>query len=306
MGFEHVHILENGCDLNKFDYIIFDLGAEFSGSLNLFGGLDEKVYQRLKEISTFTGRLFSWRNQLPKVSEALKGRMENKSTCDAFKKESPDFLNKVQNVLDKTEVFDHAYKTDALLIGDSHTPSVWGGPNWMIERRDGRTLDGMIKNNTIAKYLKLMPWVKHLHVHCSSIDVRHHWCRMEDSEQSAASAVINIVSQIHDFDDQLETVTLNYTVGIENENRKLPKTGYFKGSAFYGSWAQRNMVRTIFNEVINEYTKDCPGWSKVEYPPFFFNGSGQMMEEYMEVPGSVHTSPEWYRYDLDKNELRWK
>lgn len=303
MGFENVTILDNKNSLYQFDVIIFDLGAEFSGALNMFGGLDEKVYTRLVEIKNFDGSFYSWRNDIPTIL-SLSGRRSNASTCEAYKRTEETFLEEVEAKLKTCQTFDHAYKTNKLLIGDSHTPSVWT-PEFMIERRDGRTLDGMVKHQTLSRFVRAMPWVKHLHIHCGSIDVRHHWCRTEDPEQSAASAIINLVGGIHDHDDQLETVTLNHTMGIEDESRDLPKTGYYKGTPFFGDWAKRNQVRQIFNEVVDDYTKDCPGWDKVTFPEYFFDESGKLRFEVMEKPQSVHLSPEHYRWNLDANCERW-
>jgi hypothetical protein len=135
--------------------------------------------------------------------------------------------------------------------------------------------------------------------------VRHHWCRTEDPEQSAAGALVDLVGSIHNVVPEFTDVTLTETMGIEDESRELPKTGYYKGTPFYGSWEQRNRVRLIFNEVINDYTKDCPGWMSLSFPKYFFDESGKLRFDVMEKPQSVHLSPEHYRWDLDANKLRW-
>jgi hypothetical protein len=305
LGFTNVTILDNKNSLQEFDHIIFDLGAEFSGALNMFGGLDEKVFKRLTELKNFTGSLSSWRNELPSIL-TLSGRRSNVSSCEAFKQTAETFLPEVQEVLSKVLVFDHAYRTDKMLIGDSHTPSVWT-PEYMIERRDGRTVKGMLEKNTIAKYVKLFAdsgvKLKGIQVHCGSIDIRHHVCRLPDPEQECAGFIMGLVTQLHDFD--FDTVVLTHTMGIEDESRELPKTGYFKGTPYYGAWGNRNLCRLIFNEVIDDYTKDCPGWSRVSLPEYFFNPEGRLDFSVMEKPQSVHLSPEHYRWNLDNNSNRW-
>jgi hypothetical protein len=306
LGYNNVSILDNKDSLSQFDVIIFDLGAEFSGSLNMFGGLDEKVFKRLQQIEAYQGRLFSWKHQLPSVN-TLEGRRSNTSSCGAFKQTDTGFLGRVQEKLNQASRFDHAYKSDLLLIGDSHTPSVWD-PSFMIERRDGRTLKGMIENYTVRKYLDLFKQsgleIKHVHIHCGSIDIRHHVCREADPEQVVAGYLISIVNQMHEI-GYSEKVTLNHTMGIEDESRELPKTGYFKGTPFYGSWEQRNRCRLIFNEVVDNYCTGCPGWKSLRFPEYFFDESGKLRFEVMEKPQSVHLSPEHYRWDLDKNINRW-
>lgn len=300
LGFENVKILDNKDRLKDFDVIIFDLGAEFSGALNMFGGLDEKVFSRLEQIKEFKGSIFSWRHDLPSVC-VLEGRRTNVSTCEAFKATAESFLGSVQEVLSRAETFQHAYQTSSLLIGDSHTPSVWT-PDFMIERRDGRTLRGMIDNDTVKKYLE-NKMIGTLHVHASSIDIRHHIGRLPDPEIAAANLVTELVTKIHEVFNG--DVILNNTMPIEDESRELPKTGYFKGTPFYGSWEQRDLYARIFNSVVHDFTTGCPGWSEVAFPKYFVEDN-KLKFEVMERPQSVHLSPEHYRWNLDLNEKRWQ
>ena len=304
LGQVSVKILDNTDKLENFDVIIFDLGAEYSGALNLFGGLDEKVFNRLNELKDFKGRLYSWRNDLPDVS-VLNGRRTNQSTCDAFKQAPETFLQEVKNILDKCQTFQHAYRTDGLLIGDSHTPSVWT-PDLMIERRDGRTLGGMIEHNTIKKYVDKFKEsgidIKKLHVHCSSIDIRHHICRLPGSEEILVRACMNLIDQISQLN--IPNVVINHTMGIEDESRELPKTGYYKGTPFFGSWEQRNKHRQIFNTFFDEVSKEL-NWSTLSFPNYFFDESGKLKFEIMEKPQSVHVSPEHYRTNLSTGASRW-
>jgi hypothetical protein len=274
-------ILTNADSLADFDVIIFDLGAEFSGSLNMFGGLD------------------------------VEGRRSNASTCEAFKQTDTGFLGRVQEKLNQAGRFDHAYKTDSLLIGDSHTPGVWD-PSFMIERQDGRTLYGSLQNRTISRIVKEHGGIHHLKVHMSSIDIRHHLCRQPDPEQSVYEMLTKLGQEVVDLRNQnvIQDVVLQDTMGIEDESRELPKTGYYKGTPFFGDWNRRNMVREYFNSKIRElaYMNSTPGLFdiKVEsYPEYFFDQSGKLRFDVMERPQSVHISPAYYKWDLDENKLRW-
>lgn len=300
MGFHHVKILDNKDKLSSFDTIIFDLGAEYSGALNLFGGLDEKVYNRLKELKEYKGRLFSWRNQLADVN-VLESRRNNSSTCEQFKNEPADFLPSVAAVLSTTQTFDHAYRTGNLLIGDSHTPSVWT-PEFMIERRDGRTLEGMVRNATVKKYLELFKEagvvVNHVLVHCSSIDVRHHACRSAVPQTYMVALAQEHYKMLCDLNISFNLVE---TMGIEDESRELPKTGYYKGTPFAGSWDMRNTVRNAFNGSLNLWMNG----KQIKFPRYFFDEAGKLHFEVMEKPQSVHLSPEHYRWNLDMNTDRW-
>lgn len=306
IGYSNVTILDNKNSLQEFDVIIFDLGAEFSGALNMFGGLDEKVFKRLTEIKTFTGPIYSWRNELPSVL-ALDGRRTNASTCEAFKATEASFLNEVQEVLNKAQVFQHAYKTTKVLIGDSHTPSVWT-PEFMIERRDGRTLKGMIDNGTIHKIVNTN-FRQHgididtVHVHCSSIDIRHHVMREDNGFKATADLASGLIAKLLDISDAKLIVT--HSMGIEDESRELPKTGYFKGTPFFGSWQDRDKCRQIFNAVMDELPTLDHDVEVVKFPEYFFDETGKLKFEVMERPQSVHLSPEHYRWNLDSNTKRW-
>ena len=83
---------------------------------------------------------------------------------------------------------------------------------------------------------------------------------------------------------------------IENESRVLPKTGYYKGTPFYGSWDQRNAVRLIFKD---EMKKLCAQGSVnfIEWVDPLLNDKGELDFECMEKPKSVHLSrasyPHW-------------
>lgn len=300
LGYNHVKILDNKDSLLDFDTVIFDLGAEFSGALNMFGGLDEKTYKRLKELYEFKGKIYSWRHALPKLSEALKSRRDNASTCEAYKAEPEDFLSVLDAGLYFTAVFDHAYPTDKLLIGDSHTAGVWT-PSFMIERRDGRTLTGMLNNDTIRKTIEQFPPnvpIKELMVHASSIDIRHHWGRNNNPEALATTWAQTLVRYVYNLG--LPATIMN-TMGIENESRDLPKTGFFQGTPFFGTWGTRQGMRDAFNTAIC----NLEGINAKEYPQEFFNVNGELDFRVMERPQSVHISPEFYRTDLDTGKVRW-
>lgn len=306
MGFKKVKVLENSDSLKDFGMVIFDLGAEYSGALNMFGGLDEKVFKRLNEIKDFKGSVYSWRHSLPDLS-VLSGRRSNKSSCQAFKETPETFLGEVNQVLSKCQVFQHAHQTTKILIGDSHTPSVWT-PEFMIERRDGRTLKGMIERGTIhnivnVNFRHLGVDIDTVHVHCGSIDIRHHVHREPNADLYVVDLATKLIQSMMDVSDAKLIAT--HTMGIEDESRDLPKTGYFKGTPFMGSWAERNRSREIFNAVIDELPKMDQNTEVIKFPQYFFDESGKLKFEVMEKPGSVHLSPQHYRWDLDNNRDRW-
>lgn len=304
IGFSKVKILDNFDSLHNFGMVIFDLGAEYSGTLNMFGGLDEKVFKRLNEIREFKGNVYSWRHSLPNLS-VLSNRRNNKSSCEAFKETTDTFLSEVNQVLAKCQVFEHAYVTDKVLIGDSHTPSVWT-PEYMIERQDGRTLYRAIKDQTIERIVSELKSVKNVTIHMSNIDVRHHICRQPHPEMSAIALAESLCDQLNSIRElfRLNEVSICHTVGIEDVSRELPKTGYYKGSPYFGSWELRNNVRNIYNASIDDLSKQHK-FNVIEFPSYFFDDYGKLKFKVMEVPASVHLSPAHYRWDLNENINRW-
>jgi hypothetical protein len=78
---------------------------------------------------------------------------------------------------------------------------------------------------------------------------------------------------------------------VEHEERKLPKSGYYKGKPFYGSQAERaQLVRDIRSFMLEE------GTNPVLYPEEWLDLPPQVYaEQCMEKPQSVHLSPTVYR-----------
>ena len=81
-------------------------------------------------------------------------------------------------------------------------------------------------------------------------------------------------------------------VPVEYEGRKLPKTGYFKGTPFYGSREDRLALTLRFIDLLNKHSGN-----KVVMPPsgWYSMDGEQYAKKYMENSSSVHISPEYYR-----------
>lgn len=293
-GYTNVTIIGSNDNILDFNVLVFDLGAEFSGGLNLFGGLNKKVYDRLIELYHFTGKFYSWQHELPDLLP-LEKRRTNKSTCQEFIDSDDDFIVNLNHQLQRCITFHHVAPKSKLLIGDSHTPSVWT-PNFMIERRDGRTLKGMLEHNTIMRTVnKIGIDFEEIQVYAGNIDIRHHIMRNENPWAEVSNMAQELVNSCKGF-----YVTFTELLPIENESRKLPKTGYFKGEPFKGSWAERSAAVEIFNNVLAENaTNIYSHWN------FLKNEKGELDFEYMERPQSIHLSPKYYRWDLDNNVRRF-
>ena len=87
-------------------------------------------------------------------------------------------------------------------------------------------------------------------------------------------------------------VTLWELLPIENPERKVPKTGYYKGTAYYGSWEERTEARNVFME-----TLEASGKKVFKWVDMLKNSKGELDFEHMEKPQSIHLSrasyPHW-------------
>ena len=293
-GYENVDILNNSSRLEDFSHIIFDLGAEFGGTINLFGGLNDKAFARVQELNDFKGKLFSWHHEVPCLDKLIESRQHNNSTFEGFK-DYPKL-----NLF--IEVFKHVEWKKHLLFGDSHTPSVWT-PDMMIERRDGRTLYGAISNEEIDKAIEetrprrayYLSW---------NIDIRHHICRVNENDFSTGFAGFRIVRDLVNSLPLHLKVNMVKPLYIEDESRKLPKTGYYKGQPFYGTWFNRNHVRYTMGTVMENLAEEDKSLGIVDWPENFVNEAGQLKFDVMERPQSIHLSPKFYKWDLDENKKR--
>lgn len=299
-GYSNIKVLDKKDLLSNFDIIVFDLGAEFSGSLNMFGGLNTEVYNRLKQLSEFKGLFFSWNHKLPSLM-SLESRRQNKSTCKEFIESPINFLQIINESLCNCKVFSALQKRNHLLIGDSHTPSIWN-PSMEIYRQDGRTLFGSIKND-LFKDFNYSQGLVEVTLYMGNIDIRHHLMRQENPWNSIQNLCTEYEEYIAKYFSGLK-VNINAMLPIENESRKLPKTGYYKGTPFAGKWNERAALVEIFNRCMKQICLKNE-WQLQEFPTNFKNDIGELPFEVMEKPKSVHLSPMSYMWDLDSNVRRW-
>ncbi len=297
-GYADVIILNKDCKFSDYDVIIFDLGAEFQKVINIFGGLGPQYFERIQDLLSIRGQVFSRQHSVPCLREVIQSRLGKASTFAGFGDLTEEQLAQLHSVTFEAAVFDHVAKKDHLLFGDSHTPGVWT-PDMVIERRDGRTLAGALEHGTIGKKFE---GYTDITVHISSIDIRHHIARSENPGDDLVKLVLELEKQL--IQTGARTKTICHTMGIENESRKLPKTGFFKGTAFYGDWYKRQFLRDLFNKAVNGVASRN-GWNVIAYPDYFFNEKDELDFTAMETPKSVHISPAHYRWNVDFNQLRW-
>jgi hypothetical protein len=124
-----------------------------------------------------------------------------------------------------------------------------------------------------------------------SIDIRHHILRHKDF--NLEDMLVEYVKQGRAIESEYECdVWYSIPVPIEYEERRLPKTGYFKGTPFFGSRQDRLMLTYQWMERLNKISGN-----KTIMPPIeWYKMDGEKYAKtYMENSSSVHISPQYYR-----------
>lgn len=185
-----------------------------------------------------------------------------------------------------------------LVMGDSHAPSAYT-PKSIILRKDGRTLRGVIKKSIkkeITDFGYDFDQVKELTCYWGNIDVRHHICREPDPKKATLDLLKSYETELLSLGDKkIEVVSL---LPIEDESRKLPSTGIYLGTPFFGTRAQRQEIVKLFNNSLREIANKH-GWSMFNWPDDWYSMDGiEFMETIMERPRSVHLARKYYRWNL--------
>jgi len=261
---------------NTYHHVVYLLhGANFGGSINLFGGFTQELKDSVDSLMK-ADKIISLDIDMPDYGAMLKKRkdVEDKDWCDAL---SAKLLTATKLVSSDLE-FTH------LAIGDSHTAS-YAPKDCSVVKRDGTTLRGQINSgfDYILEHIK--PHHKSLTISLGNIDVRHHIVRHDTN-------VEEMVESLKAFGDSTG-LDVEYSVPwpIEYEGRKLPKTGFYKGTSFYGSREQRQ-------EVVGRYAAHMErlGMRTVSAPQeWYLMDCEEYAKTRMEGRQSVHLNPEYYR-----------
>lgn len=188
-----------------------------------------------------------------------------------------------------------------LVIGDSHAHSAYRPPS-MVIRRDGRTLAGVLKKGILKE---IEDWgLDHTKIdsftcYWGNIDIRHHIYREADPIGYTKDLLKRYEEALQRLNRPVELVT---PVTIEDETRRIPTTGCFKGTPFTGTRAERMVLVDLFKDTYAEMVARNPGWTLFSWPDVWYKMDPiAYMENYMEKPRSVHLARRFYRWDLVNN-----
>lgn len=185
-----------------------------------------------------------------------------------------------------------------ITMGDSHAFSAYS-PKSIVLRKDGRTMAGIIRKgfeNEVRGYGFDWDQVEEITAYYGNIDIRHHIMRQSDPVEYTKDLVMNFVGALEKTGRKIELV---YALPIEDESRKLPSTGYYEGTPFYGSRAERQEIVRVFNAELDAWAEK-KGWTVFRWPAHWYTMDGvEFMETCMERPRSVHLARKFYRWDLE-------
>lgn len=271
-------------DPNSFDDVYVYHGNDWFGSLNLFGGM--KNYSNIDKLirySKLKAPVYSLWIDHPKYSEMLKPRLEGDIHPDWH---LVDWEN-LKKIEDTAITVREIETVNRAVAGDSHAICMYR-PGWFVNSVPFKTLHGALKEG-LHTFIESNHQI--VEFYFGNIDVRHHLNRQPNMEQATRDLANRYHVQLAALD--VESVSAYELLPIENESRVLPKTGYYKGTPFYGSWAQRNECRLIFKD---EMKKLCANSrvNFIEWVEPLLNDKGELDFECMEKPKSVHLSRESY------------
>lgn len=263
--------------ITKADVVYIDHGANFGGTLNLFGGANKEVYDRINLIMS-CDNIVSLDWDMPDYGEMLKKRIGANTTHSGITEKWCDLLSDRCKKIPSLKQQDLV--TDGVTIGDSHTIA-FSSKGDRVYRKDGRTLFGTIKRG-----LEVSGKRDRVTVCLGSIDIRHHILRHHDfSLKYTLKEYVRMGKQLAD------EVWFAAPVPVEFEGRRIPKSGYFKKTPFFGTWQERYDLTNEFIEILYDESK-----GNVVMPPkeWYTMDPEKYANTYMEHGSSFHIAPPYY------------
>lgn len=282
---------------DNFDVVLIEHGMEFKGNFNIFGGANDDLYHQIIRMFAQDVKLYSLHHDMPCVGTLIEKRL--KTGSELFKTLESK-IEDAKKICSQIPQVDRIEKTNSLCFGDSHSFSQYT-PGFQTDRHDGLTLFGTLKRG-IKNYVPQN--IEALRIYLGNIDIRHHLMRQENPSKSLKLMMADYEQQLIELELdrhlRLSEIEIVQALPIENESRVLPKTGYYKGTPFTGTWAERTELVKEFNRLVREMC-NRNGWKTWKHSEVFLNSIGELTFDVMEKPKSVHIAREYYRWDLANN-----
>lgn len=273
------------------DEIYVDHGANYSGSVNLFGGVTDEIHRRLTALAESDEVVSSLDWDMPDYGALFKKRIGNASTSPLVTEMWCDWISEnIESVTLRMQDLTRSERCRGVTIGDSHSVA-FSAPGDVVFKNDGKTLNGALTEGLDSFTRGANLSGKEVTLSFGSIDIRHHFSRLGIN-------IPDLVKEYVDAGDRLAeehdcTVTFAVPVPVEYEGRKIPKTGYYKGEPFYGSLEDRQKATTEFIEALGENVPI----ERLVIPPanWYTMDPEAYAKEIMETGGSFHIAPPFYR-----------
>lgn len=294
--------INHNCDefVLEYDEIYLDLGVNFNGGLNLFGGLSKDIFDRFNIIMQAHSKnisIFSLNHDMPDFGAMFKKRLHNNSTDPIFTEE---WCNSVSLFCKTVCQFAPKNNFQSITIGDSHSIAYSNYEDYII-RQDGKTLYSALKQGLDTYKKHIHENIKKITFCFGSVDIRHHILR---HNQDLEDLIYDYVTQTSKLQKELNIpIYLCAPVPVEYEGRRIPKSGFYKDTAFYGSQEQRAQVTDDFIFLLQ-----CNyDYNKIVQPPedWYTMDPEKYAKEIMELSSSVHIAPSHYKRNKwgSSNEL---
>jgi hypothetical protein len=285
-------------DFNEFDSLAVYHGNDWSGSVNLFGGLKSFPYvDNFLNFSKFRGPVISLVIDHPDYYGILKPKVdraiaEGKEIDPRWTQVDWDNLLRMQTeavTVDPNVLNVHRN----VAVGDSHGICMYR-PGWTINSVPFKTLHGALG----AGLETFLPagWehgYEEFEFYFGNIDVRHHLARQPEPEDATRELVAEYFGQVDSICKRAGTMARIYELlPIEAEHRAIPKTGWYKGTPFFGSQSQRNGIRLIFKDEARK--RQTERVKLFEWVEGLQDSWGHLDFKYMEKPQSIHLSRAFY------------
>jgi hypothetical protein len=280
--------IEHTCSekINEYEVVYIDHGANFNGSLNLFGGLTEDVYRKFNNLMC-ANEVMSLDIKMPDYGEMFKKRLNAKSTSHFI---TESWCNKVSEFCQSIETLCHKnVDYTGITIGDSHSIA-FSKKGDLINKMDGKTMYSQLIM-PMHKYLNNinLSKLKRITMCFGSIDIRHHIIRLNTD---VTKLVMPYIAQCQVLQDTFNIpVEIAAPVPVEYEGRRIPKSGFYDHQPFHGTIKQRQNITAMTIKLLKD------NFNKVVTPPmdWYFMDPEEYAKTKMELNSSVHIAPINYR-----------
>jgi hypothetical protein len=231
---------------------------------------------------------------MPDYAKVFETRIGKISTSKLV---TQQLVDELRQWLNSAETMLYPFKKPKwIAFGDSHT-TAFASREAEVHRFNGLTLHGLLNdwdNRFIDLSQRRYSAVEGITICVGSIDIRHHLLRLDNPKGAVNDMTARLTVKTRELQNQGIEVELCSPVPVEYEGRKLPKTGYYKDTPFYGSWSERAFLTSFMGGALSIRH------ASIVFPPrsWYEMDPEEYARTYMELTSSVHIAPPFYRSNI--------